>query len=247
MIKFNVWFSIAQSILHRKIRKCHFLWAETAIAMKSSSEGKEQHLPVMTRSFPVAEEGCTWWELGMALLQWHGAVSRAVQTQTTQSSLSDWAHWLPEKKAQLPFCPLVFTVLVLLCSCSPLQFLTLWQQFIVSPACWGWKRLPRSPQHTPECHTHTQLDEAACFDNSAVCSHSFPAQTCRASFLWKCSFWALESHWDFCFILSLSLHVYKCPLTLTYTPSSPDPCFQLSIEQDVSRWQPTLHWCHLVI
>lgn len=81
MIEFNVWFSIAQSRLHRKIRKCHFLWAETAIAMKSSSEGKEQHLPVMTRSFPVAEEGCTWWELGMALLQWHGAVSRGVQTQ----------------------------------------------------------------------------------------------------------------------------------------------------------------------
>lgn len=102
----------------------------------------------------VAERECTWWELGMALLEWHGTVSRGAQTQDHRViPLRLGLHWLPEKKGQLPFYLLILTVLFLFVldplHCSPLGFLTLWHQFIVSLACWGWKSLTWfSPAHT---------------------------------------------------------------------------------------------------
>lgn len=156
MIKFNVWFSIAQSRLHRKIRKCHFLWAETAIAMKSSSEGKEQHLPVMTRSFPVAEEGCTWWELGMALLQWHGAVSRAVQTQDHTVIPFRLGSLTPWEKSTTPFLSFGFDCSGVALFLQPLAVFDSVAAVHCLSCLLGLEEAPQiSPAHTWVSHTHT--------------------------------------------------------------------------------------------
>lgn len=171
--------------------------------------------------------GCTWWQVGMAVLEWHGAVSRGVQTQDhTAIPFRLGLHWLPEKKARLPFCLLVSTVLVFCSRPCPLQPLGVFDSVAsvhCIPCLLGLEEahlvLP-SPHLSDDTHSEMRLHVLTTVLFAATASQHRRAQlpfheAAAAS-------GPLNHTGYFCFVLSIPLHVYKYPLTLADTSSSPD-------------------------
>lgn len=160
----------------------------------------------------MAEGACTQRELGMALLAWHVAISRGVQTQDcTVTPFRLGFHWPPVLRDQHDS---FFSSINFNCSCSVLShslFIAVPGSFFpsvapvhgpVSPACWAWKsHLVLHSTHLSDV-THAQLYKAICFDTCAVFSHDFPSQMCTAPFSQSgCSFWDLKSYRVFLFCL----------------------------------------------
>lgn len=186
----------------------------------------------------MAEGGCTWWELGTALLEWHGAVSRGVQTQDHPViPFRLGLHWLPEKKARLPFCLLISIVLDLFCSrpCS-LQSLGVFNS--VAPVCCISCLLGLEEGHLVLPSTHLSddtLSQTRLHVLTTVLFAATAAQHRQAQLHFReaaAASGALNHTGYFCFVLSIALYVHNYPLTLTYTPSSPDnPVFNFLLNK----------------
>lgn len=98
-------------------------------------------------------------------------------------------------------------------------------------ACWHLKSSV-FPQHTRVAR-QTQLYQSTCFGTCAVFSHCFHHRCAQLHLHEAAAAPGTLNHTAyFCFVLTVALHIYKYPLTLTSTARSPDsPVFNLLLNK----------------